>query len=181
MTATNPFATEEAWDVNTGTFLGIGDHVCEVREIDGTGNSSGNHPQIEVKVANGDGEIRDWIVVIPSTIGKVIQLTDACGLRRPNDEEVVPEGTGFRLADAYLQQLVGKRVGVIVRGEPDRNDPQRIRERVKGYVDAGKIAASDVTPSGPNTADQSTVVEGPNGPMTFPSAAAAKNDDPIPF
>jgi hypothetical protein len=78
----NPFASASAWDVRTGQMLPAGRHVCEVYEIEGGGNSSGGYPQIELKVGNADGEMRDWIVVLPSTIGKVVQLTDALRRRR---------------------------------------------------------------------------------------------------
>jgi hypothetical protein len=146
----NPFKSEKAWSVNegSGVILPAGDHVVEVLDADGEGTSSGGYPQLEVKCGNADGEIRDWIVVIPSTIGKVVQLTDAAGVDRPTDEQVVADGAGYRLDAKYLDQLVGKKVGIIVREEPDRNDPSRTRTRVKGYVPSGQIAASDV-PSGP--------------------------------
>jgi hypothetical protein len=139
----NPFATEKAWAVGEG-ILPAGDHVVEVLEASGTGTSSGGYPQIEVKVGNADGEIRDWIVVIPSTIGKVVQLTDAVGLPRPEDAQVEADGPGFRLDPKYLDQLIGKKVGVLVRQEPDRNDPTKMRDRVKGYVPASDIGPSDV-------------------------------------
>lgn len=164
----NPFATAESWDVGGG-FLTAGDHICEILEIDGTGTSSGNHPQIEVKVGNAEGEIRDWIVVIPTTIGKVVQLTDAAEIERPSDDEVVPEGTGFRLAPAYLNRLLGKKVGVIVRQEPDRQDPTKMRDRVKGYVPAHKIKPSDVP--------MNTGI--PVAAGGFPGTATS--DDDIPF
>jgi hypothetical protein len=171
--STNPFVTEEAWAVSS--FLPAGDHVCKVLEIDGEGNSSGQHPQIEIKVGNMMGEIRDWIVVIPATIGKVIQFTDAVGLRRPTDEEVTPEGTGYRLDPKYLALAVDQEVGVMVRAEPDRNDPSKTRDRVKGYVDAAKIKPSDL-PSSTNVASSAPTVV---GEFSFPSAV--KSDDDIPF
>jgi hypothetical protein len=146
---TNPFATESAWDVRTGgTILPEGDHVCEITEIDGGGNSSGGYPQIEVRLGNADGEIRDWIVVLPTTVGKVVQLIEAVGLERPDDDQVHVDGAGFRLDPKYLDQLYGKKVGVIVRSEPDRKTPGVMRDRVAGYKPASEIAASDVTPPG---------------------------------
>jgi hypothetical protein len=139
----NPFATEKAWAVGEG-ILPAGDHVVEVLEASGTGTSSGGYPQIEIRVGNADGEIRDWIVVIPTTIGKVVQLTDAVGLDRPTDAQVEADGPGYRLDPKYLDQLIGKKVGVLVRQEADRNDPTKMRDRVKGYVPHGDIGPSDV-------------------------------------
>lgn len=173
----NPFATEQAWDVGGG-FLGKGDHICEVLEIDGspTQTSSGGHPQIEVKVGNGDGEIKDWIVVKENTIGKVVQLTDACGVERPTDAQVRPEGTGYRLDPAYLATLVGKKVGVIVREEPNKLDPTAPpRDRVKGFVPVHKIKAPADIP-----VDTSGYAPTEAFGATFPSAVANAEDD-IPF
>lgn len=173
--STNPFATEAAWDVSD-TILSQGDHLVEILEVDGTGNSSGGHPQIELKSGNADGSIRDWIVVIPTSIGKVVQLTDAVGLDRPTDEQVTEEGTGYRLDPTYLGQLIGKKVGVIVRTEPNRNDPSKTRDVVKGYVPAGKIAKSDIAnPSGDFDPTAPTTV----GASQFQSALPA--DEDIPF
>jgi hypothetical protein len=162
----NPFATEQAWSVSegTGSILPEGDHVVEILSCEGSGTSSGGYPQLELQVGNADGQIRDWIVVIPSTIGKVVQLTDAAGLERPNEAQVLSEGPGYRLDPKYLDQLVGRQVGVLVRQEPDRNDPTRMRDRVKGYVTAGSIAKSDI----------------PQDP-SIPASPSVVDDDDIPF
>ena len=146
--AENPFATEEAWEVSTGTMLPEGDHFVKVIEIDGTGTSSGGHPQIELRVGNAEGSIRDWIVVIPSTVGKVVQLTDALGLERPSDAEVKEEGTGYRFSQTYLGKLIGKPVGVVIRDEPDRMDPSKTRTRVQGYVPASDVPAPPIDGGG---------------------------------
>jgi hypothetical protein len=144
----NPFQTEEAWNVSTGTMLTEGDHFCHVTSVNGSGTSSGGYPQIEIEVGNAEGSIRDWIVVIPTSIGRVVQLTDACGLPRPTDEQVEMEPNGYRLDAEYLEQLVGKAVGVIVRAEPDRLDPTRTRDRVKGYVTPDQVQAPPLTGTG---------------------------------
>jgi hypothetical protein len=149
---TNPFQTEKPWEVSEGTILSKGDYVCTITKADPEGNSSGGHPQLEVTLEDdgGQGFITDWIVVIPSTIGKVVQLTDAAGVDRPEDDEVVPEGTGFRLSNSYASKLVDKKVGVLVREEPNRQDPTKPpKDRVRGYVPADQIKpTSDVTPAG---------------------------------
>jgi hypothetical protein len=165
----NPFATEKAWSVNEGSggILPAGEHLTEVLEVEGDGWSSGGYPQIVVTVGNDDGQIRDWIVVIPSTIGKVAQLTDAAGLERPSDAQVEADGPGYRLDPKYLQKLVGKKVGVVVRDEPDRNDPTRTRQKVAGFVPADAVK-SDVPSDTSQFAPTATV----------PSSVA---DDDIPF
>jgi hypothetical protein len=143
----NPFATEQAWGISEGGGGGIlpaGEHLVAVHEIDGTTTSSGGYPQIVVTLGNPEGTIRDWIVVIPSTIGKVVQLTDAAGLERPTDEQVEADGPGYRLDPKYLGKLVGKQIGVVVRDEADRNDPTRTRQRVAGYVPASAVKKTDV-------------------------------------
>jgi hypothetical protein len=141
----NPFAQEQAWELSDGGgILPDGDHKVFVLEVDGTSTSSGSHPQIVVKCGNDDGEIRDWIVVIPATIGKVNQLTDAIGLDRPDDEQVKPEGTGFRLKTSYLNQMLGKPVGVRIKSKPKRNDPSQTFSEVLGYMPASQVE-SDVT------------------------------------
>jgi hypothetical protein len=163
----NPFASASAWDVRTGQMLPAGRHVCEVYEIEGGGNSSGGYPQIELKVGNADGEMRDWIVVLPSTIGKVVQLTDAVGIDKPTDDQVRRDGQGFRIDAKYLDQMYGKKVGVIVAPQPDNRNPGQYRDRIVGYVPASQIAQSDVTSASDTAA--------------FSGGAAAAQDDKIPF
>jgi hypothetical protein len=167
----NPFATEKAWDVMDGSILSHGDYVCTISvDEGGDANSSGGHPQVVLQLTDdaGAGFITDWIVVIPSTIGKWVQLTDAAGIERPGDDEVTPEGTGYRFKASYLKKVDGKKVGVIVRQEPNRQDPTKPpKDRVKGYVPADQIVptgASDVTTTADNNA-----------------FASAQADDKIPF
>jgi hypothetical protein len=161
----NPFATEKAWSVSEGGgILPAGEHLVEVVDIEGDSTSSGGYPQIVVNVSNADGQIRDWIVVIPSTIGKVVQLTDAAGLERPTDAQVEADGPGYRLDPKYLDKLVGKQVGVVVRDEADRNDPSKVRQRVAGYVAPSSVKQSDV----------------PSDASEFQTPATVSDDD-IPF
>jgi hypothetical protein len=167
MSNENPFASEKAWGISEGGggILPVGDHVVEIQDIDGAGYSSGGYPQIIVNAGNDEGTIRDWIVVIPSTIGKVVQLTDAAGLERPTDEQVEADGPGYRLDPRYTDQLVGKQVGVVVREEPDRNDPSRMRTRVGGWVPVSAVKKSDV----------------PSDTSGFEPVAQTVSDDDIPF
>ncbi len=145
---TNPFATAEPWGLNDGGgILPPGDHVVTVKDIE-TGTSSGGHPQIIVSAGNDNGSARDWIVVIPTTLGRVTQLSSACGVPIPQDDEVTPEGTGFRLSESYLEKFVGKQVGVRMHQEPDRLDPQKMRDRVSGWCPAADFIGSDVPSNG---------------------------------
>jgi hypothetical protein len=148
MPDSNPFAQESAWDVSELPILPAGDHVVEVASVDGTGWSKNGYPQIEVKAKNDDGMVTDWIVVIPSTIGRVVQLTEALGLDRPKDNQVSEDREGYRLDANYLKAMVGRKVGVIVRDEPRRDDPSKTRTTIKGWVPVEKLNDSG-TPTGP--------------------------------
>jgi hypothetical protein len=164
----NPFATEEAWKVDGGGYLPIGDHKCTVLAIDGTGTSSGNYPQVEIEVGNAAGESStDKIVTLRKTVGKIGQFIEAIGLEIPSEEEQTWDGDQFRLSPEYLNQALGKEVGVVVRGEPGRTDPTKTFSVIKGYVPVDKID-SDLTPN----ADQTGIGQ------TDPSTVA---DDDIPF
>jgi hypothetical protein len=140
------FGSADPWEVSTGTILSAGDHICDIVEIDGSGTSSGGYPQIELRVQNADGSSRDWIVITPSTQGKVSQLFRAVGIDPPGDGEFDPENG--RITAKCLDQLYAKKVGVIIRDEPDFKDPTRTRQRIQGYVSVSKIAESDATPNG---------------------------------
>ena len=165
----NPFATEAAWEP-TDAILPAGEHLVEIREADGSGESSGGHPQLVVKAGNADGSITDWIVVILQTVGKVVALTDAAGLERPGDDDVQAEGTGYRISGTYVGKLIGKKIGVVIHEEPDYNDPTRTRTRVKGWVHPSKIQGTSDVPG----SREPTQVAG----HTFKSAIA---DDDVPF
>jgi hypothetical protein len=173
----NPFATEDAWAVGDSILPARPEpYLCTIREVDGAATSSGNFPQIDVKVGNADGAITDWIVVIPATIGKVVQLTDAAGLPRPTDQQVKPDGDGYRLHPDYLAQLIDKQVGVFVRSEPDRMDATKTRDRVKGYCSADKC--------GPAGAQSGNGAAGADVTWDFSGTSAKPQnaiDDDIPF
>jgi hypothetical protein len=165
----NPFKDAEAWDVNDSTILGEGDYVLNVDSIDGTGNSSGGYPQIEIQMSNSAGSLRDWIVVTQSSIGRVVAFTDAVGLPRPTDEQIQDTGDGFRLAKAYLDQALSKKVGVVARDEPDYKDPSKRRTRIAGYRKPGGI-----TPGAPNNSDFPAAASGTGSiPGTTPGQGAA--------
>jgi hypothetical protein len=183
---TNPFAEAEAWSVGGSILKARKEpYLCKVLEVDGTATSSGGYPEIDVKVGNEEGEITDWIVVLPQTIGRVAQLTDALGVPRPTDDQVAADGDGFRLHPQYLAALVGKEIGVFVHEERDRNDPTRMKDRVKGYCKADDArGAQPAADWGQPATPQHAGSPGPNGTF-FPPAVGtgAQNavDDDIPF
>lgn len=112
----------ETW--SAGDILPVGHHDVQITESK-QGQSSGGHPQLELELTATGGEyeggsIRDWIVVIPSTAGKVKQLLEALGVK-------VPDGSlSFEASD-----LEGKRAKILVREEPDQEG--KPRTRVKAY------------------------------------------------
>jgi hypothetical protein len=187
----NPFAEAEAWDVSGGQILSARPepYLCTIESVDGTASSSRGNPQIDVKLVANEGSITDWVVVLPQTLGRVVQLTDAVGLPRPKDEEVAPDGEGFRLHPQYLASMVGKQVGVFVNAERDQMDPTKMRDRVRSYCPAADAQkAQPAGGGGPawggTPAAQHTGSPGPGGTF-FPAATGAKPanaiDDDIPF
>jgi hypothetical protein len=177
---TNPFATEQAWEVNLDEILPAGDHLTKIQTIEfwlfggKLNRSSGGYPMMVVHTGNEKGTIRNWLVITQAAYGKVVQLIQAAGVAPPTDDEVtVDEDTGFYVPNAdYISKLVGKQVGTIVRSEKDdRNSTpmnEVFRDNVKGYVSPDQLK-SDV-PSDASGFDQSTL------PTSQPVA-----DDDIPF
>jgi hypothetical protein len=135
-TTTNPFAEAEVWSVG-GDFLPRGDHTAKVMDVE-KGRSTNGYPQVMVQVGNEQGSIRDWIVVIQSTLGKVVQLTEALGLGRPQPGQFNEVNGEIILSDAYVNSWKGRDVGVRV-GQRN-NDPSK--DEVKGYFSA--VKQSDV-------------------------------------
>jgi hypothetical protein len=172
---TNPFATEEAWEVSTGEWIPVGDHATKVDSIDGTGTSSGNFPQIEVIVKDGENRTRkDWINISANTVGKVVQFLKACGVEPPPDEAV--DANTYRIDDAWLKaNVLGKPVGVIVRERPGRSDPTKNFPEIVGYVPVSQVASSDMT--GPGGQPVQTAMAGAGGAKPPQNAI----DDSIPF
>jgi hypothetical protein len=148
----NPFATEEAWEAGDSILVARPEpYLVDILEAE-QGTSSGGYPEIVVKTGNEEGQITDWIVVTDATVGKVLMLTEAAGLDRPTDEQVSKVDKGWALDPKYVQQLIGKKVGVKVRAEKDQRDPTKTRDRVAGYVPADKASATPA-PSGAPAAD----------------------------
>ena len=131
------FNPDEAWEVGTSTLLQRGNHVTEITEIDARQTSSGGYPMIEVKTANDDGDIRNWIVISDAkTFGKFTSLVLAAGV--PEADYPQP-GIDFdiengRVTQEYAQKLLGRKVGTVVRDEEDKRNPGTMRPAVAGYV-----------------------------------------------
>jgi len=154
----------EAWKVQD-QLLPIGDHVVTIINPM-SGDSSGGFPQVELRVENELGSLRDWLVITPNTIGKVVMVFDAAGVDRPQDGEFDPE-TG-KLTDACVDRLHNRKVGVIVREEPDNRDPTKMRRRIMGYTDVAQIT-SDIP------ADTAGLPTAPS------SSRPADEDERVPF
>jgi hypothetical protein len=139
----SPFEQADAWEVQTERILPDGNHIVTIEEAN-NGRSRNQHPQIELKLANPEGSIRDWLVITESTVGKVVQLAQAAGVDVPGEDDIQQ---GLQLKDEWVFRLSGKTVGVVVREEPD-NRPDHYgesRPRVQGYVEPARIKPSDVT------------------------------------
>jgi hypothetical protein len=135
------YGEEEAWDVSTDQFLGVGTHLITVVEAD-KGWTKGDSfkapkPQIEIKVQNDQGTRRDWIVITPKTVGKVVQIFDATGAQRPQQGEFNPE-TG-ELTEECVARLRGRKCGVVIRLETSLKDPMKEEPRIAGYIESQRV------------------------------------------
>jgi hypothetical protein len=140
----NPFQSADPWEVSLDQLLPAGNHVVVIEEAE-MGTSSGKHPQIEIKLRNSYGAIRDWMVITEASVGKVVALAQAVEVDLPTDNDIEQ---GLALKQVYVDRFVGKKVGIVVRDEPDYKDPTKTRPRVQGYVEAKRIKASDIPPNG---------------------------------
>lgn len=125
----------DAW--SGGAYLGIGTHPAEIISAS-EGKSSGGHDQFEMEWQAIDGPekggtIKEWLVVIPSTLGKVKGLLESCGVENLDAiDEVTPE------------QLKGLKAAIVVRKEnPDDKYP-----RVIGYRPLSELPVDSVGASG---------------------------------
>lgn len=123
----------EAWEASD--ILPPGTHKVEVIKAE-EGTSSGGHPQLELELRaytgeHQDGTIRDWIVVIPSTAGKVKQILEAFGI-----EKLVGYGA---------EDFKSRRAQIIVRTEP-RDGQEYSKVRAYEPVSDSTAAKSDEEP-----------------------------------
>lgn len=156
------FSNEEAWAA--GTYLQPGNHLCTIVAADGEGHSKNNNPQIELRVENAQGDSsRDWIAVTPATLGKVVQLAEAAGVPNPGAVDIPSE----EWTD-WVNGLVDKKVGVIVRNEEKWDDPSKTIAKVQGYVHPDELRGTEAD------------VAGDTSGLRQPAGASAVDDD-IPF
>lgn len=109
--------------------LGSGRHLIECVSAEESKTRKNGHPQIVLELEAVAGEekgasIRDYIVVIPSTYGKVRQVLEAFGLPLPSE--------GGSVA---AKPFVGRRSWIVVRPE-EKQDGSGMVNRVKGYSEA---------------------------------------------
>lgn len=126
----------EAWEA--GDILPAGTYTVEVTDSE-EGKSSGGHPQIELDLRciagqYDGGTIKDWVVVIPSTAGKVKQILAAFGV------EGLDGTVKFEASD-----LKGKRANIVVREEPYDG---KLKSRVKAYEPAAAVSSPTATTNG---------------------------------
>lgn len=130
----------EAW--SPSTILQPGVHTCRIHAEPALSQSSGGYPQLEMELTStaGLGNVRDWLVIIPSTYGKVAMLLTAAGVPIP-EEEFDP--------DDLPKMVEGKVVEVHVGEEPDNRGGRnadgtpKMRTRVQGYSPATGEPAPD--------------------------------------
>jgi len=101
-----------------GAVLGVGKHRATFTESV-EGESSGAHPQFEVKLSNDEGSIRDWVVITDKSLWKVRQMIEAVGHEIPDGE--------FKFQASWL---VGCEVGITVAIEKYKDED---KTRVKYY------------------------------------------------
>ena len=140
---TNPFQQADPWEVSLDSLLPAGNHIVRIEEAT-AGESRNKFFQIELRLVNDDGAIRDWMVVTEASVGKVVALANAAKVNLPADTDII-DTAKMSLSDEYLFQFVGKTVGIVVRDEQDFKDPTQMRPRVQGYVDPTRITQSDAT------------------------------------
>jgi hypothetical protein len=158
------FSEEERWDPNSALMLPPGNHICTIRKAE-EGTTRNGNDQIEVQVEKGGDTLRDWIVITPATLGKVIQLAEAAGVENPGAVSI--PSTEW---SAWVEGLVGKKVGVIIRDEPHYDTAKaaqgQTQRKVQAYCTVEELGqeSSDVP------ADMAGFASGPQA-----------QDDDIPF
>lgn len=144
----------EAWEA-TGGLLEPGQHLVKITSaVEGT--SSGGYPQLELQLTDNSGQgIKDWLVVIEKTFGKVVQMLQAAGVPVPSGDD----------AQLHPEPLVGKKVTITVSEEADNKGGSR--NRVVAYEPASAYADD-------GTAVDTTGMNGTGSP-------SQKRDGSIPF
>ena len=165
------FTTTDPWEVSTDTILPAGNYVGTITEAEDD-TSSGGHPQINLRLEDeeGRGAIRDWLTITEASFGKVVALAQAASCQPTEAEQKGFADKGGRAPKSWLNKLVGKRVGFVVRDEPDYKDPTKMRQKVQGYVLPERVAGK----TGPAPSSEVT-------PANAAAAPVSASDDALPF
>lgn len=125
----------EAW--KGGSMLPVGVHEVTVEEAtEGVSNNGNDEIKLKFVDLTGIGDILDWLQFTEKTQGKQRQLLDATGIEAPSGE-----------ADFPTEQLVGKRLSIVVTEERDRqgatneDGTPKMRRRVAAYRPKGSAPA----------------------------------------
>jgi len=145
--------TEDAWHPRLQDTLPKGNWLVKVTEVENE-TSSGGYPMLKITLETDLGRQWDNLVISPNefSVGKLFGLTDSAGLPRPVPDTDMSTQDG-RLTDAYVNKLIGKTVGVVVRDEEDNREDHKgeFRPRVQGYVDPKLLTAATTGPMGGST------------------------------
>lgn len=169
---------EDAWEANTGNLLEVGEYMTVIELLACTRTNS-NNPQIELRFneVNRVGDIRDWLVITPKTVGKLKQLAVAAEAKL---ERLDPDDDWDGFVEWCKNNLHGKRCGIVVRLEDDRKRQEEgvvdaKRTRVRSYLTKQEFAdlktqmGSDVGSADPMAA------------AFAGESAPPRTDDDIPF
>jgi hypothetical protein len=115
----------EAW--KGGAMLPLGWHTVTIESADDSEKSSGGHDQVELRFTGKLGDIREWMVFTPNSLGKAVALLNACGIEVKGGNWEFPTG-----------ELPGKALSIFVGEEDDRKKPGQKRRRVQAFEAAGK-------------------------------------------
>ena len=145
----------EAWHPRLQEFLPKGNYVIRITEIENV-LSSGGYPMLKIRLESDAGYQFDNLVISPNefSVSKLLGLIDSAKIPRPDPEKGEIDKESGKLSDAYVNKLIGREVGVIVRDEEDNREDHvgEYRPRVQGYVDPAILTAATTGPLGGSTA-----------------------------
>jgi hypothetical protein len=144
----------EAWSAHQPLDLGWNNVTCLEPE---EGQSGGGHPAIRMRFEDREGKsLKNQLVVIESTYGKVLQFLNAINVQ--------PQGGDWDLAEA-IPSFAGRKLRVFVVEKPGREDPSKTFREVEAYDVVNGQSTSDI----------------PADTAGMGVAAAMTRDDDIPF
>lgn len=186
---TNPFTEAAGWDLDnmptSDDYLPAGDHKVTIQAVDPSLTSAKGYPQLEVTVGNDKGSLRKKLTLTGhrNSIADVMRLVKAVGSPPPGDGDVAGD---LRLSKAYVDQWVGKEVGIEARDEPGFSDPSKTYTNITAFVPAAglveRVIPRTQSDFGGDTsggwAGGSTPAPAATG---WPAAATPAKQDDIPF